>query len=51
MSVEGHSWGVVWGLLKRRPRAFPEMWRQMGIFEKLMKWMVEYYARESGGIS
>src|SRR5918994_1090522 len=23
----------------------------MGIFEKLMKWMVEHYARESGGIS
>src|SRR5829696_6836976 len=28
-----------------------QRWRQMGIFEKLMKWMVEYYARESGGIS
>jgi putative transposase len=23
----------------------------MGLFEKLMKWMVEYYAKESGGIS
>jgi hypothetical protein len=22
----------------------------MGIFEKLMKWMAEYYAEESGGI-
>ena len=28
-----------------------QRWRQMGIFEKLMKWMVEHYARESGGIS
>jgi putative transposase len=25
-------------------------WREMGIFEKLMKKMVEYYARESGGV-
>jgi putative transposase len=28
-----------------------QRWRQMGIFEKLMKRMVEHYARESGGIS
>jgi putative transposase len=28
-----------------------QKWRQMGIFEKLMKRMVEYYAKESGGIS
>jgi putative transposase len=28
-----------------------QRWRQMGIFEKLMKWMAEHYARESGGIS
>ena len=28
-----------------------QRWRQMGIFEKLMKWMVEHYAKESGGIS
>jgi putative transposase len=28
-----------------------QRWRKMGIFEKLMKWMVEHYAKESGGIS
>jgi putative transposase len=28
-----------------------QRWRQMGIFEKLMKWMVEHYAKQSGGIS
>jgi putative transposase len=28
-----------------------QRWRQMGIFEKLMKSMAEYYAKESGGIS
>src|ERR671916_3449499 len=28
-----------------------QSWRQMGIFEKLMKSMAEYYAKESGGIS
>jgi len=28
-----------------------QRWRRMGIFEKLMKWMVEHYAKESGGIS
>jgi putative transposase len=28
-----------------------QRWRQMGIFEKLMKWMAEHYAKESGGIS
>ena len=28
-----------------------QRWRQRGIFEKLMKWMVEHYAKESGGIS
>jgi putative transposase len=28
-----------------------QRWRRMGIFEKLMKWMAEYYAKESGGIS
>jgi putative transposase len=28
-----------------------QRWRQMGIFQKLMKWMVEHYAKESGGIS
>jgi putative transposase len=28
-----------------------QRWRRMGLFEKLMKWMVEYYAKESGGIS
>ena len=27
-----------------------QRWRQMGLFEKLMKWMVEHYAKESGGI-
>jgi putative transposase len=27
-----------------------QRWRRMGIFEKLMKRMVEYYAKESGGI-
>jgi putative transposase len=27
-----------------------QRWRRMGLFEKLMKWMVEYYAKESGGI-
>src|SRR5919199_4474077 len=27
-----------------------QSWRRMGIFEKLMKKMVEYYARERGGI-
>ena len=47
MPVEGHSSGVVWGLLQRRPRAFPEV--AEGLFEKLLKWMVEHYAKESGG--
>jgi putative transposase len=28
-----------------------QRWRQMGIFEKLMKWMVEHYAKQNGGIS
>jgi len=28
-----------------------QRWRQMGIFEKLLKWMAEYYAKERGGIS
>jgi putative transposase len=28
-----------------------QRWRQMGIFEKLMKSMAEYYAKASGGIS
>jgi putative transposase len=28
-----------------------QRWRRMGLFEKLMKWMVEYYVRERGGIS
>src|SRR5215208_297733 len=28
-----------------------QRWRQMGIFEKLMNWMVEHYAKQSGGIS
>src|ERR687898_641162 len=28
-----------------------QRWRQMGLFEKLMKRMAEYYAREQGGIS
>jgi putative transposase len=28
-----------------------QRWRQMGLFEKLMKSMAEYYAKESGGIS
>jgi hypothetical protein len=41
---------LVWGLLKRRPRAFPESWRRAGILEKLMRRMAEYYARECGGI-
>jgi putative transposase len=27
-----------------------QRWRRMGLFEKLMKRMVEYYAKESGGI-
>lgn len=27
-----------------------QKWRQMGVFEKLMKKMAEYYARECGGI-
>jgi putative transposase len=27
-----------------------QRWRRMGLFEKLMKWMVEYYAKQSGGI-
>src|SRR5215211_7036035 len=27
-----------------------QRWRQMGVFEKLMKRMAEYYAREHGGI-
>ena len=29
---------------------FFQSWRKMGIFEKLMKRMVEYYAKERGGI-
>jgi transposase len=28
-----------------------QSWRRMGLFEKLMNWMVEHYAKESGGIS
>jgi putative transposase len=28
-----------------------QRWRRMGIFEKLMKSMAQYYAKESGGIS
>ena len=28
-----------------------QKWRQMGVFEKLMKKMAEYYARECSGIS
>jgi putative transposase len=28
-----------------------QRWRRMGLFEKLMNWMVEHYAKESGGIS
>ncbi|HEX5915579.1 MAG TPA: IS5 family transposase, partial [Rubrobacter sp.] len=28
-----------------------QRWRQMGLFEKLLKWMAEHYAKESGGIS
>jgi transposase len=27
-----------------------QRWREMGIFEKLMKRMVEYYAKERGGV-
>jgi putative transposase len=27
-----------------------QRWRRMGLFEKLMNWMVEHYAKESGGI-
>jgi putative transposase len=27
-----------------------QRWRQMGLFEKLMKWMANYYAKERGGI-
>ena len=44
--MEGHPSGVVWGLLKSVVRERFQRWRQMGIFEKLMKWMAEYYARE-----
>src|SRR5215208_6445004 len=28
-----------------------QRWRRMGIFKKMMKWMVEHYAKESGEIS
>src|SRR5215212_9698396 len=28
-----------------------QSWRRMGLFEKLMNWMVEHYAKVSGGIS
>jgi putative transposase len=28
-----------------------QRWGQMGIFEKLLKWIAEYYAKERGGIS
>jgi putative transposase len=28
-----------------------QRWRQMGLFEKLLKWMANYYAKERGGIS
>jgi len=28
-----------------------QRWRRMGLFEKLMKSMAQYYAKESGGIS
>ena len=39
----GVSSSVVYELFKR--------WRRMDLFEKLVKRMVEYYAKESGGIS
>src|SRR3954451_8179776 len=48
--MEGRPPGLVRGLLKRHPRALPESWRRMGIFEKLVRRMVEYYAEERGGI-
>jgi putative transposase len=48
MPIEGSASRLVRGLLKRRPRAFPEV-EWAGIFEKLRR-MVEYYARERGGI-
>jgi putative transposase len=51
MPVEGSAPPVVWGLIQCGPQAFAERWRQRGLFEKLMKWMAEYYAKESGGIS
>ena len=28
-----------------------QRWRRMGLFEKLMKWMANYYVKENGGIS
>jgi putative transposase len=28
-----------------------QRWRRMGLFEKLLKWMAFYYAKERGGIS
>jgi hypothetical protein len=34
--------------LERYPRTLPERWTKMGIFEKLMKKMVDYCAKESG---
>src|SRR5688572_29702382 len=50
MPMEGSESRLVRGFLKRRPRAFPERWRGAGIFEKLRRRIVEYYARERGGI-
>jgi len=45
MPVEGHPFGVSSSVVYERF----QRWR-MGIFEKLMNWMVEHYAKESGGI-
>jgi putative transposase len=45
MPVEGAPQRLVWGLLKRFQK-----WTKMGLFEKLMKRMAEYYTRERGGI-
>lgn len=49
LPVEGGSSGLVWGLLQRYPRTFSEM-EADGRFEKLMRRMAEYYAKERGGI-
>src|SRR5215218_2156829 len=40
----------LWRKLKKCLPGRRQRWRRMGIFEKLMKRMAEYYAKEHGGV-